>query len=171
MSKLVVRGYEILHRKDEKGHNQTVAKHPSGTETCICSGTIIHRESIEMLIDMAALEVIPNKYPDYIMRKIRQNMGLDDEYDTSRDDEINSMSANEAFSRVLEWGGICGYAHSINSWIESIYHIDLASTEDTTRACGSCGTTVRPITSVNASCQFCPECGVVFEDTIKKEKQ
>lgn len=63
-------------------------------------------------------------YPEYIMKKLRQRLGLEED-DTSRDTEINMYSPNEAFEGVLEWEGILGYAFYIKMWIEDIYKIDL----------------------------------------------
>lgn len=65
-----------------------------------------------------------NKYPEYIMKKVRQMMNLD-ENDTSKDKEINSLFKQEVFERVLNWEGIIGYSHSLNSWIQDIFGIDL----------------------------------------------
>lgn len=65
-----------------------------------------------------------NRYPEYIMKKLRQHLGLESN-DTSRDDEINTYSGNEAFEGVLEWEGICGYTEFIKMWIQDIYEIDL----------------------------------------------
>lgn len=65
-----------------------------------------------------------NKYPAYIMRKVRMNLGLDVD-DTSRDEYINSMSRNEAFGRVLEWEGIIGYDQRIMSIVEDIFDVKL----------------------------------------------
>lgn len=69
-------------------------------------------------------EYVPPKYPEYIMKKIRQRLGLDEE-DKSRDTEINAMSSFEAFEEVLEWEGFIGYARQIKGWIEDIYKVEL----------------------------------------------
>ena len=65
-----------------------------------------------------------NKYPEHIMKVLRQRLGLDED-DTLRDDEINIYSPSEAFEEVLNWEGILGYANTIKWWIESIYGIDI----------------------------------------------
>lgn len=72
-----------------------------------------------------------NKYPEHIMKVLRQRLGLEAD-DTSRDNEINTYSPNEALEEVLTWEGICGYGSIIIWWIESIYGIDLdtLSTEE-----------------------------------------
>lgn len=59
-------------------------------------------------------------YPDYIMESVRQRLGLEP-YDTSRDDEINSMPHNAIFDHCLEWEGIIGYGYTIRNWIMDIY--------------------------------------------------
>ena len=60
------------------------------------------------------------KYPHYIMRNVRLNLGLD-ATDTSMDEEINNMSRREVFDRYLIWEGIINYTEEILSVIESIY--------------------------------------------------
>lgn len=67
-----------------------------------------------------------NKYPNYIMQKVRQNLDLDNENDISKDAEINAMSQSEAFRRVCLWEGFLGEYHDyIKHWIEDIYMIKL----------------------------------------------
>ena len=63
-------------------------------------------------------------YPEYIMRKLRQRLGLEED-DTSRDTEINMYSPNEAFEEILIWEGFIGWSEIIKSWIEDIYKVDL----------------------------------------------
>ena len=65
-----------------------------------------------------------NKYPENIMGYLRQRKGLEPD-DTTRDNEINTLTPNEAFEEVLEWDGLIGYAYIIKRWIEDIYGIDL----------------------------------------------
>ena len=65
-----------------------------------------------------------NKYPENIMRYLRQRKGLEPD-DTTCDDEINLMTPNEAFEEVLMWDGLIGHGYKIKSWIEDIYGIDL----------------------------------------------
>ena len=65
------------------------------------------------------------KYPDYIMEKVRQHLGLES-YDTSRDAEINGMTHDSVFDHVLEWEGIIGYQFQIVSWVAAIYGISKA---------------------------------------------
>ena len=65
-----------------------------------------------------------NKFPENIMRYLRQRKGLEPD-DTTCDNEINTLTPNEAFEEVLEWNGLIGYAYKIKRWIEDIYGIDL----------------------------------------------
>lgn len=64
-----------------------------------------------------------NKYPDYIMEAVRQNLGLNED-DMSKDSEINEMTKNEVFNRVCNWNGFIGYGSFFREWIEDIYEID-----------------------------------------------
>lgn len=54
-------------------------------------------------------------YPDNIMEILRQRMGLDED-DTSRDDELQTLTPLEALDECLSWEGIDGYT----SWILGI---------------------------------------------------
>ena len=69
------------------------------------------------------MENNPNKYPENIMRYVRQNLGVD-EYDDSRDTEINGMTADEVFECVCNWNGLINYANTIKSWVNGIYKTD-----------------------------------------------
>ncbi len=64
-------------------------------------------------------------YPDYIMQKVRQHLGLE-YYDTSRDAEINDMAHNDVFYHCLEWEGIIGYDLTIRGWVVDIYGVTLS---------------------------------------------
>ena len=66
-----------------------------------------------------------NKYPEYIMRKVRQNLSLEAD-DTSMDDVINNMDKTEVFNRVLVWEGIIGYCYTIQGFVEDIWGIELS---------------------------------------------
>lgn len=61
-----------------------------------------------------------NKFSESVMELLRQRLGLEED-DTSRDNEINSYSMNEAFDEVLIWNGIIGYGNEIRSLIDDIY--------------------------------------------------
>lgn len=63
-------------------------------------------------------------YPDYIMEKVRQRLGLE-EWDTSRDHEINNMSHDTLFKHCLEWEGIIGYDYTIRNFIIDIYGVQI----------------------------------------------
>lgn len=69
-----------------------------------------------------------NKYPQYIVRTVRECLGLDEE-DSSRDNIINRMSPSEVFRRCLEWEGIIGYNMRIISLIEDCWGIKIESEE------------------------------------------
>lgn len=70
------------------------------------------------------IENNPNKYSESVMEYVRQRLGLE-KYDDSMDNEINELSPNEVFEHVCEWNGLCGYAHTIKSWIREIYKLEL----------------------------------------------
>lgn len=65
-----------------------------------------------------------NIYPEYVMKNVRQNLGLEPD-DTSMDSEINDMSKREVFARCLEWEGIIGYEYKILSLVSEIFGVDL----------------------------------------------
>ena len=52
------------------------------------------------------------QYSDFIMRAVRQNMGLEED-DTLMDAEIMEMSGEEIVDRYLTWNGIIGYTSDI----------------------------------------------------------
>lgn len=64
------------------------------------------------------------KYPERIMRCVRQKLGLE-EMDTSKDLEIYQMSRKEILNAVCTWNGLIGYGYTITGWIEDIWQIDL----------------------------------------------
>lgn len=65
----------------------------------------------------------PNKYPEYIMAKLRQRRGLEP-YDTTKDGLLNSFTPSEAFSEVLSWEGLYKYDYTIKTWIRDIFQIN-----------------------------------------------
>lgn len=70
-----------------------------------------------------------NKYPEYILKMLRQGQDLD-ENDTSLDDELNKMSKSRAFLEVLNWNGLLGrWDIDIKNWIRDIYGVDLNEIE------------------------------------------
>lgn len=64
------------------------------------------------------------KYCDYIMKVLRQRLGLD-ENDTSKDERINEMSESRVFKEMCEWEGLIGYGSRLLDWVEDIYGIEL----------------------------------------------
>jgi len=65
------------------------------------------------------------KYPEYILKKLRQRIDLDED-DTSQDEELDNLAPNKVFSEVLKWDGLLGnYDAYIKSWIKDIYGVDL----------------------------------------------
>lgn len=63
------------------------------------------------------------KYPTYIMKRLRQNLGLEPD-DASEDKEIDIMTPGEVVDRVLEWEGIIGYSNLITDLIFDVYGFD-----------------------------------------------
>lgn len=63
-------------------------------------------------------------YPEYIMRKLREWEGLNED-NTTHDELLQEMSPESALAKVLEYEGIIGYHDSILQWIEDIYKIKL----------------------------------------------
>lgn len=82
-------------------------------------------ECIKLIAEInKRLENNINKYPDYIMEYVRQNLGLD-KYDTSEDKDINEMSKSDIFEKVCNWNNLYWYSEYIKSWVKDIYGIDL----------------------------------------------
>lgn len=138
------------------------------------------------------LENNPNRYPEKIMRCVREMYGLS-EYDESRDAEINNMSHGEVFDSVCEWDGLVHYSAKIKSWIMDIYGIDLDNEGEVNTAlvvpaeweicvepnrfdtcgnpdkyarCTHCGFQWNSIYAVRNYFKHCPNCG--NEMTMKK---
>ena len=63
------------------------------------------------------------KYPEYIMKKVRQRIGLELN-DNSKDEEIEIMSPGEIIDAVLEWEGIIGYTEFIVDLVFDVYGFD-----------------------------------------------
>lgn len=68
--------------------------------------------------------VVEPKYPDEIMQRVRQRLGLQPG-DASRDKEINNMPHEAVFYHCLEWEGIIGWGYKITGWIQEIYGVTL----------------------------------------------
>ena len=60
------------------------------------------------------------QYSNYLMRSVRQSMGIDED-DTSRDDAIMEMDSYELLDRFLEWEGIIGYTQKIVNILKEIF--------------------------------------------------
>jgi len=60
------------------------------------------------------------KYPDYIMRNVRENLGLTPD-DTSEDAFIMEMDKEEVVERYFTWEGIIGYGNKIISVVNDIF--------------------------------------------------
>lgn len=65
-----------------------------------------------------------NKYPEHIMRVLRQRSGLD-EFDTSKDIILSEMEPCAVFSEVCNWNGLINYDSTIKGWIKDIYGVEL----------------------------------------------
>ena len=65
-----------------------------------------------------------NRYPENIMLILRQDEGLKD-LDFSKDEELNQLSPNEVFEKVMVWEDMQEEMKYIKKWIKDIYNIDL----------------------------------------------
>ena len=63
-------------------------------------------------------------YPDNIMEILRQRVGLDED-DTSRDDELQTLTPVEALDECLSWEGIDGYTSWILNVIRDTFKVKL----------------------------------------------
>ena len=73
------------------------------------------------------------RYPEYIIRYLRQRKGLDAD-DTSLDERLHAMSPSDVFAETLEWNGLLGgWDSQIKGWIMGIYGIDLDAVEEQSR--------------------------------------
>lgn len=65
------------------------------------------------------------RYPEYILRCLRERNGLKD-YDRSQDDAYQAMPPAAVFEEVLEWNGLLGgLDRRIKGWIQDIYGVDI----------------------------------------------
>lgn len=65
-----------------------------------------------------------NKYPENIMKRCREAMGLEED-DTSRDVVINTYSPAEAFNACCNWEGLIGWGDTLLSFVEDCFGIEL----------------------------------------------
>ena len=64
-----------------------------------------------------------SKYPEYIMKNVRQNMGVE-EWDTSLDSEIDKMSPGEVLDRYWTYEGLMGYTNLIVDTVFDVFGLD-----------------------------------------------
>lgn len=95
-----------------------------------CSGpkAIASLEDYTVEVDDSFIFYV-NKFPDPIMRKLRERLGLE-AGDTTRDAEINRYGKFDAFCEVCNWEGIVDYGFTIAGWINDIFDIDLREISD-----------------------------------------
>lgn len=66
-----------------------------------------------------------NRYPEYILRILRQRSDLE-ENDPKLDERFQSMPSSQVFTEVLEWNGLLGgWEYRIKHWIKDIYGVDI----------------------------------------------
>ena len=113
--------YEVsifLHKEDVEAGNEYHTSESEWEAQLWLDGDPV--EGTATQADVDELNVAHPQYPDYIMRKVRQHLGLES-WDTLRDSEINSMTKHDVFTHCLEWEGIIGYNHAILRMIDDIY--------------------------------------------------
>ncbi len=81
-------------------------------------------EAPEQKVHQWSTQPVVPKYLHHVMGRVRQHIGLD-EFDTSKDAEINEMSHDAVLDHVLEWEGIIGYGGAIRGWVKTIYGVSL----------------------------------------------
>ena len=65
-----------------------------------------------------------HNYPEHIMETLRQRIGLEED-DTSRDEELQMLTPQEALDECLEWEGIDGYTSWILNVIRDTFKVKL----------------------------------------------
>ena len=65
-----------------------------------------------------------HNYPEHIMETLRQRIGLEED-DTSRDEELQMLTPEEALNECLEWEGIDGYTSWILNVIRDTFKVKL----------------------------------------------
>ena len=65
-----------------------------------------------------------HNYPEHIMETLRQRIGLEED-DTSRDEELQMLTPQEALNECLEWEGIDGYTSWILNVIRDTFKVKL----------------------------------------------
>lgn len=61
------------------------------------------------------------KYPEYIMKDVRQSLGVEDD-DTSRDSAIDEMDPMSVWTHYLIWNGIIGYEYKLHEAHDDIFN-------------------------------------------------
>lgn len=69
------------------------------------------------------------KYDECIMEELRQRKGLEPN-DKYFDDEIMSMSKEEALDEICTWNGLIGFGSTVKTWVEEIYRVNLDDYEE-----------------------------------------
>lgn len=105
----------------EKAGNEGMAMSWVDSEITMGGAGMATQSEVDELNSRVSLTPI---YPTYIMEKVRQRLDLES-WDTSRDDEINSMSHKAVFEHCLIWEGIIGYDYMITEMIKDIYGVTL----------------------------------------------
>lgn len=65
-----------------------------------------------------------HNYPEHIMQTLRKRINLEED-DTSRDEELQMLTPQEALSECLEWEGIHGYTSWILNVIRDTFKVKL----------------------------------------------
>lgn len=65
-----------------------------------------------------------HNYPKHIMETLRKRIDLEED-DTSRDEELQMLTPQEALSECLEWEGINGYTSWILNVIRDTFKVKL----------------------------------------------
>lgn len=65
-----------------------------------------------------------HNYPEHIMKTLRKSIDLEED-DTSRDEELQMLTPQEALSECLEWEGIHGYTSWILNVIRDTFKVKL----------------------------------------------
>ena len=65
-----------------------------------------------------------NNYPEHILRVLRERNDLEED-DTSRDEELQMLTPEEALNECLEWEGIDGYTSWILNVIRDTFKVKL----------------------------------------------
>ena len=84
------------------------------------------KEIIENIVEGDKQRI--EKYPEHIMRKLRQRLDLKPE-DTRDDMFIMKWNKDKVFNEVCSWEGFINWGNTIQGWIEDIYGIKFEDLE------------------------------------------